>query len=62
MVTRQPPHSEEAEAGVLGSILLDASRVLDICSKKKMTSVKVEGEDCGDRDDITEVKLPRGKA
>lgn len=27
-----------------------------------MTSVKVEGEDCGERDDITEVKLPRGKA
>ena len=28
---RTPPHSEEAERGVLGSILLDASRVLDLC-------------------------------
>ena len=28
---RTPPYSEEAERGVLGSILLDASRVLDLC-------------------------------
>jgi len=28
---RIPPHSAEAEKGVLGSILLDASRVLDLC-------------------------------
>ena len=28
---RVPPHSVEAERGVLGSILLDASRVLDLC-------------------------------
>lgn len=30
-VLRVPPHSEEAECGVLGSILLDSSRVLGIC-------------------------------
>ena len=29
---RVPPHSAEAERGVLGSILLDASRVLDLCA------------------------------
>ncbi len=28
---RSPPFSEEAERGVLGSILLDAGRVLDLC-------------------------------
>ena len=28
---RVPPYSEEAERGVLGSILLDAARVLDLC-------------------------------
>ena len=28
---RVPPHSAEAEKGVLGSILLDASRVMDLC-------------------------------
>ncbi|MBN1269530.1 MAG: replicative DNA helicase [Kiritimatiellae bacterium] len=28
---RRPPHSEEAERGVLGSALLDAERVLDLC-------------------------------
>jgi replicative DNA helicase len=28
---RVPPHSLEAEKGVLGSILLDASRVMDLC-------------------------------
>lgn len=28
---RVPPHSSEAEKGVLGSILLDASRVMDLC-------------------------------
>ncbi len=30
-VARVPPHSAEAEKGVLGSILLDASRVMDLC-------------------------------
>jgi len=29
--SRVPPHSAEAEKGVLGSILLDASRVMDLC-------------------------------
>ena len=29
---RVPPHSAEAEKGVLGSILLDASRVMDLCT------------------------------
>jgi len=30
-VSRVPPYSVEAEKGVLGSILLDASRVMDLC-------------------------------
>ena len=38
---RTPPHSEEAEQGVLGSILLDATtgenRVLDLCTEKGIT-------------------------
>ena len=38
---RTPPHSEEAELGVLGSILLDAatgdSRVLDLCTEQGIT-------------------------
>jgi len=28
---RAPPHSDEAEKGVLGSVLLDAGRVMDLC-------------------------------
>lgn len=33
-----PPHSVEAERGVLGSLLLDASRVLEACYEKGVTS------------------------
>jgi len=28
---RAPPHSDEAEKGVLGSVLLAAGRVMDLC-------------------------------
>ncbi|MBO7653618.1 MAG: replicative DNA helicase, partial [Kiritimatiellae bacterium] len=38
---RTPPHSDEAEQGVLGSILLDAatgdSRVMDLCTEHGIT-------------------------
>ncbi|MDD4871028.1 MAG: replicative DNA helicase [Kiritimatiellae bacterium] len=33
---RVPPHSEEAERGVLGSILLDSARVVDICVERQI--------------------------
>jgi replicative DNA helicase len=33
---RIPPYSEEAERGVLGSALLDASRVLDLCVERRV--------------------------
>lgn len=36
-VDRVPPHSEEAERGVLGSILLDAAHVLDLCIEGRLT-------------------------
>ncbi|OGV67854.1 MAG: replicative DNA helicase [Lentisphaerae bacterium RIFOXYC12_FULL_60_16] len=35
---RVPPHSEDAERGVLGSILLDASRVMDLCIEGQLTA------------------------
>jgi replicative DNA helicase len=34
---RIPPNSEEAEKGVLGSILMDAARVTDICIEKQIS-------------------------
>ncbi len=33
---RIPPYSEEAERGVLGSIFLDSSRVLDLCIERQI--------------------------
>lgn len=33
---RIPPYSEEAERGVLGSALLDATRVIDLCVEKRL--------------------------
>jgi replicative DNA helicase len=33
---RSPPHSEEAERGVLGSVLLDSARVLDLCIEAQL--------------------------
>ncbi|MFC1498870.1 replicative DNA helicase [Verrucomicrobiota bacterium] len=35
---RVPPYSEEAEKGVLGSILLDSARVMDICIERQIVS------------------------
>jgi len=35
-VDRVPPHSEEAEQAVLGSVLIDAARVLDICVESQL--------------------------
>ena len=35
---RIPPSSEEAERGVLGSILLDAARVMDLCLESQITA------------------------
>lgn len=35
---RIPPYSEEAERGVLGAMLLDATRVLDACRESKLTA------------------------
>mgnify|MGYP005841039437 FL=1 len=35
-VDRVPPHSEESERAVLGSILLDAPRVMDICIERHL--------------------------
>jgi len=33
---RVPPNSEEAERGVLGSVLLDSARVMDICVERQL--------------------------
>ena len=33
---RLPPYSEEAEQGVLGSILLDANRIMDLCIEQQL--------------------------
>ncbi len=35
---RVPPHSEEAERGVLGSILVEADRVIDLAVEQQITS------------------------
>jgi replicative DNA helicase len=35
-VDRVPPHSEEAERGVLGSALLDSGRVIDLCLERRL--------------------------
>ncbi len=35
---RIPPYSEEAERGVLGSALLDSSRVIDLCVEKQLVA------------------------
>ena len=35
---RVPPYSEEAERGVLGSILMDAGRVVDICIESQIVA------------------------
>ncbi len=34
---RLPPYSEEAERGVLGSILIDSGRVMDLCVERQLT-------------------------
>ncbi len=38
---RVPPHSEEAERGVLGSVLLDPARVLDLCVENGLADPEV---------------------
>lgn len=35
---RMPPYSEEAECGVLGSVLLDSGRVMDICIERQIVA------------------------
>lgn len=35
-VERVPPHSEDAERGVLGAVLLDAGKVMDLCIERQL--------------------------
>jgi replicative DNA helicase len=35
-IDRIPPHSEEAEKGVLGSVLLDPAKVMDLCIQSQL--------------------------
>ncbi len=35
-VDRVPPHSDEAERGVLGSVLLDGEKILDLCVERQL--------------------------
>jgi len=35
-VERVPPHSEDAERGVLGAVLLDADKVMDLCIERQL--------------------------
>ena len=35
---RIPPHSEEAERGVIGSILVEADRVIDLAVEQQITA------------------------
>ncbi|MEI8121941.1 MAG: replicative DNA helicase [bacterium] len=37
-VERVPPHSEDAERGVLGAVLLDAERVMDFCIERQLVA------------------------
>lgn len=37
---RTPPHSDQAEAGLLGSILLDGDRVIDLCMESGISSAE----------------------
>lgn len=37
-IERVPPHSEEAERGVLGSVLLDGEKILDLCVERQLTA------------------------
>lgn len=34
---RVPPHSEDAERGLIGALLLDATRVMEICATRRIT-------------------------
>ena len=37
-VERVPPHSEDAERGVLGAVLLDAEKVMDLCIERQLSA------------------------